>query len=103
MTACVDEIRFFPTFHTHSARNDDLILSGQVCWVGRSSMDVLCTVENDKGEPLVQSHFIMVARCPKTSKAAPVVQLQPESKEEIANYKHSEELSQVSKGIQNWG
>ena len=41
VTACVDEIRFFPEFHDHSARDEDLIVSGQVCWVGRSSMDVL--------------------------------------------------------------
>ena len=71
-------------------------MTGQVCWVGRSSMDVLCSVENENGEPLVQSHFIMVARCPKTGRAAPVVQLKPETETEIANYKHSEELNAVS-------
>ena len=80
----------------HDARKDDLIMTGQVSWVGRSSMDVLCSVEDENGEPLVQSHFIMVARCPKTGRAAPVVQLKPETETEIANYKHSEELNAVS-------
>lgn len=59
-------------------------------------MDVLCTVENDHGDQLVQSHFIMVARCPKTNRAAPVIKLNPTSESEIKNYKHSEALNQVN-------
>jgi len=97
VTACVDEISFFPEYFEHSARNDDLILNGEVVWVGRSSMDVLCSLENDKGQPLVQSHFIMVARCPQTGKAAPVVPLKPETEAEIRNYELAEKLNKVSK------
>ena len=68
-------------------------------WVGRSSMDVLCSLENDRGQPLVQSHFIMVARCPQTGRAAPVVPLKPESELEIRNYKLAEKLNKVSQKI----
>ena len=61
----------------------------------RSSMDVLCTVKNGAGDPLVESHFIMVARCPQSGKAAPVVQLEPKTDLEIKNYDRSADLSQV--------
>ena len=58
-------------------------------------MDVLCTVKNSVGDPLVESHFIMVARCPQTGKAAPVVQLEPKTEVEMQNYERSANLSQV--------
>ena len=58
-------------------------------------MDVLCTVKNGAGDPLVESHFIMVARCPQSGKAAPVVQLEPKTDLEIKNYDRSADLSQV--------
>ena len=48
-----------------------------------------------KGQPLVQSHFIMVARCPQTGRAAPVVPLKPETEAEIRNYKLAEKLNKV--------
>ncbi|CBY21648.1 unnamed protein product [Oikopleura dioica] len=101
VTACVDEISFFPEYFEHSARNDDLILNGEVVWVGRSSMDVLCSLENDKGQPLVQSHFIMVARCPQTGRAAPVVPLKPETEAEIKNYELAEKLNKYRKKADN--
>jgi len=96
VTAMVDEIRFYPKFHSHSSR-EDLIITGQVCWVGRSSMDVLCTVENEQGDTLSQTHFIMVARCPTTNRAAPVIQVNPATEEEMKNYEHSEYLSKERK------
>ena len=65
MTACVDDIRFHESFHNHSA-SDDLFVKGQVAWVGRSSMDCFCSIENRNGDVLVESRFIMVARCPAT-------------------------------------
>ena len=58
-------------------------------------MDVLCTVKNSVGDPLVESHFIMVARCPQSGKAAPVVQLAPKTEVEMQNYERSANLSQV--------
>ena len=65
VTACVDDIRFHESFHNHSA-SDDLFVKGQVAWVGRSSMDCFCSIENRNGDVLVESRFIMVARCPAT-------------------------------------
>ena len=65
VTACVDDIRVNENFRHHSAK-DDLFVTGQVAWVGRSSMDCLCAIENEQGEQLIESRFIMVARCPAT-------------------------------------
>ena len=65
VTACVDDIRVSEQFRHHSAK-DDLYVTGQVAWVGRSSMDCLCAIENEHGEQLIESRFIMVARCPAT-------------------------------------
>ena len=39
----------------------------------------------------------MVARCPQTGKAAPVVPLKPETEAEIRNYELAEKLNKVSK------
>jgi len=38
----------------------------------------------------------MVARCPQTGRAAPVVPLKPETEAEIKNYELAEKLNKVS-------
>jgi acyl-CoA hydrolase len=65
-------------------------------------MDVLCKVEDKYGEPMVESHFIMVARCPETKKAAPVIQLNPTSQQEIKNFEKSKALAEVSERLLNF-
>jgi len=96
VTACVDDIRFNESFHKHSA-SDDLFVKGQVAWVGRSSMDCFCSIENRDGDVLVESRFIMVARCPATDRAAPVIQLKPQSENEKKRFEQGDKLNKQRK------
>lgn len=60
-------------------------------------MDCLCAVENERGEQLIESRFIMVARCPATDKAAQVVPLAPETPDERLHFEEGEQLNRQRK------
>lgn len=95
VSAYVHDIGCFPLLHTKSTGKEDLIVTAQLCAVGRSSMDVLCTLATEKGDLVSQAHYVLAARCPLTYAAAPVIKLNPTSKEEHFNFDRSQQLLQV--------
>ena len=80
VTASVDSIRV----KRRLSLNDDIVLSGEVTHVGRSSLEISMRIEESdkKKPPAVQARFTFVARDRETGKAAPVPGLLPETEEE---------------------
>ena len=106
--------------------SDDLILTGQVVWVGNSSLDVLMEIhrqkdikeiknhvnsienenENESGAVLIQENipsrllsslFTYVARDKQTGKACPINHFIPQGKDEENLFKKRETLAQSRK------
>jgi len=72
---------------------NDLKLSGQVSWVGSSSMEIKMSVlsaDNPK-ENYIDAVFVMVARCPETGKAAFVNSLERVTADDRRNYAKGEQ------------
>lgn len=79
VTASVDRIKYIerPTL------DDDLVLSGRVTWVGRSSMEILMRAQASKSSShFLESIFTFVARDPATGKAARINPLDAKGEEE---------------------
>ena len=85
--------------------NRDIRLSGHVCWVGRSSMEVVVWIEqmDDNGvyQKITRSLFLMAARNATNTKAAPVNPLVPVTDEEKVIYNSGEERRNRRIRVQN--
>jgi acyl-coenzyme A thioesterase 9 len=82
VTILVDKVDFTDLVPIH---DDDIRLSGHVSWVGKSSVEVVVWLEQKKhGEwqKLTRALFLMAARDPTNTKAAPVNPLVPATDEE---------------------
>lgn len=72
VTASVDRIKYM----TRPKLTDDIVLSGKVTWVGRSSMEIQMRAEvAASGQPILKSLFTFVARDLKSGRAAQIPQL----------------------------
>ncbi|KAL8588437.1 hypothetical protein ACOMHN_024539 [Nucella lapillus] len=90
VTALVDRI----DLHDQSISPfKDVKMCGHVSWVGKSSMEVTMTVEQEvEGvmQRMLTAHFVMVSRNPENKKAAVVNPLQPEGEQEQAMFQLGE-------------
>ena len=91
VTASVDSIRC----KRRLPLDQDIVLSGQVTHVGRSSLEIsMRATEADAdatGRPAaVSARFTFVARHPETGKAAPVPGLLPQTPDEKARFAEGE-------------
>lgn len=96
VTASVDRIKYL---HRPSVK-DDIHMSGQVTFVGRSSMEIsmrACSAWSDV--PFMESYFTFVARDPKTNKAAQINALQVTNDEERQRFElgHQRDKSRKAK------
>mmetsp|Transcript_5026 Transcript_5026/g.16177 ORF Transcript_5026/g.16177 Transcript_5026/m.16177 type:complete len:448 (-) Transcript_5026:160-1503(-) len=83
VTASVDRIKYM---HRPNVK-DDIQLSGQVTFVGRSSMEISMQARSSWSDsPFMESNFTFVARDPKTNKAAQINALQVTTPEEVARF-----------------
>lgn len=79
VTASVDSIRMKHRLDV----NHDLVLTGSVAWVGRSSMLINMMMEDvTTGKTLMEAGFTFVARCRETHKSVAINRLAPETPEE---------------------
>lgn len=116
VTASVDKITLAKLRSFISIRNDDLVLAGQVCWVGKSSMDIIMELHskrevlryNNEGVPillensgnssrLLSSYFTFVARDKATGKAVHVNQFRAVSEAEIQLFQERQGLASARK------
>lgn len=82
VTILVDKIDFTDLIPKHDA---DIRLSGHVSWVGKSSVEVVIWLEQKQHgcwRKLTRALFLMAARNPTNTQAAPVNPLVPQSDEE---------------------
>ncbi|XP_022340976.1 acyl-coenzyme A thioesterase 9, mitochondrial-like isoform X2 [Crassostrea virginica] len=90
VTALVDRIEK----QDEIAIDVDIIMSGNVTWAGRSSMEVTTKLQQklDSGtKTILVARFLMVARNPQTKKAAVVCALKPQNPEEEQIFQMGEE------------
>lgn len=122
VTASVDRITLSSSEKILSITRDNLLLCGQVAWVGNSSLDVVMEIHdknavlkyNPEGIPLlidskgsssrlISSFFTFVARSRKTGQAVKINKLKPSSEAEGNLTKIREKLAQSrrSKSVEN--
>jgi acyl-coenzyme A thioesterase 9 len=79
VTASVDEIRLLRPFPL-----DDVSITGQVTWVGSSSMEIRVEIHpcDNPTEPILVAFFTFVARDKTTGRAAKINTLSPENAKE---------------------
>lgn len=79
VTASVDRIKYLQ----RPSLDDDMVLSGRVTWVGRSSMEIQMRAQSKHGKsPFLESIFTFVARDPATGRAAMINPLKPIGEEQ---------------------
>lgn len=87
-TACVDHLQFLAPAHV----NDTVLITGQVTWTGRTSMEIRVDTYTEKlsGEriPVNRAYFVMVA-IDENEKPAPVPELLIENEEEEKEWKEA--------------
>ncbi|XBW38752.1 hypothetical protein QEN19_004339 [Hanseniaspora menglaensis] len=108
VTACVD--RVFMMSHLDNIQNRNVILSGSVCWTGKSSMEIEVTATSfDKSiqlpkeitqefikncklphEQVLTSTFTFVARNPETHKSLAINKILPTTEQDWIDYKRAE-------------
>lgn len=94
VTAAVDRIR---CVHRPNLK-DDILLTGQVIWVGRTSMVIQMLARASWArEPFVDARFTFVARDPQTGKASQINPLEVRSPEEQALFDSGEALNEERK------
>jgi len=94
VTASVDSIRMLQRVRLHH----DITLSGEVEWVGRSSMLIRMKVtDNTTDSQVISAGFSFVARDPTTKKAFEIIPLQPQTDEETHAFKEAEEANAIRK------
>mmetsp|Transcript_98527 Transcript_98527/g.205477 ORF Transcript_98527/g.205477 Transcript_98527/m.205477 type:complete len:452 (-) Transcript_98527:61-1416(-) len=87
VTASVDRIKY----RKRPNLEDDLVMSGRVTWVGRSSMEIQMRAQSSKAEePFMESIFTFVARDPETGKAARINPLKVDGAEAEALFQMGE-------------
>lgn len=94
VTACVDQISIRrPLRMTH-----DIELSGQVSWVGRSSMEIRMEVSSKTDQNTVlEAFFTFVARDRNTGKGARINALIPQTEQERAWFHAAEQRAAAKK------
>ncbi|XP_059170721.1 acyl-coenzyme A thioesterase 9, mitochondrial-like isoform X2 [Physella acuta] len=97
VTALVDRIEKSPSKPSLSPYKD-IILYGQVTWVGRSSME--CTMHceqefNGEWQKVLTARYLFVARNPIQNTAGVVNPLDPQTEEEIELFKLGEENKKI--------
>lgn len=94
VTASVDRI-----VYSHRPNlKDDILLSGSVSWVGRSSMEInmkACSTWTD--QPFLDANFSFVARDPDTGRSAPINPLRVSGEVEEAKFALAKERDAVRK------
>ncbi|BFZ00620.1 hypothetical protein BsWGS_03658 [Bradybaena similaris] len=93
VTALVDRIEYAPSSPQLSPLKD-IWMSGQVTWVGKSSMECTMRMEQEVDgvmRQVITAKFLFVARNPQTNKAALVNPLDPVTPEEIEAFRIGEE------------
>lgn len=94
VTASVDRVRYL---HRPNLK-DDLMLSGQVTWVGRSSMEIgMRATAGWSDQPFMEALFTFVAREKKTGRAVQINPLVTSSPEHIALFKLGEQRDKERK------
>ncbi|KAL8588439.1 hypothetical protein ACOMHN_024541 [Nucella lapillus] len=89
-TAAVDRIDLHDF---HISPFEDVKMRGHMTWVGKSAMEITMVLEQEeKGavQKKLTARYVMVARNPRTAKAAVVNPLQPEGEEEQAMFQLGE-------------
>uniref|UniRef100_A0A7E4VB63 HotDog ACOT-type domain-containing protein n=1 Tax=Panagrellus redivivus TaxID=6233 RepID=A0A7E4VB63_PANRE len=91
VTACVDRIEM----QNKTVRSDlDILMSGHVSWVGRSSLEATMTLTQRYGDDdvrdLLTARFVMVSQDPNTGKSTQNTPLKLESSEDIATFERGE-------------
>ncbi|XP_012943834.1 acyl-coenzyme A thioesterase 9, mitochondrial, partial [Aplysia californica] len=92
VTALVDRIELSPTAPVPSPFKD-IFMSGNVTWVGRSSMECTMHMEQEHNgslQHMITAKYLFVARNPMTKKAAVVNPLLPQTPQEIELFKLGE-------------
>ncbi|XP_005110850.1 acyl-coenzyme A thioesterase 9, mitochondrial [Aplysia californica] len=92
VTAMVDRIVLSPAGPAPSPYKD-ILMSGQVTWVGRSSMECTMHMDQEHGgelQRLITATYLFVARTPKTDEAAVVNPLDPQTPEERQMFEKGE-------------
>lgn len=95
VTASVDEISV-----RHPLRLErDVVVRGQVVWTGRSALDIRMQLfqEQHDPEPSLEALFSFVHLDPRTRRAAPVVQLQPSSPQDVAVFGERQRVADARK------
>ncbi|KKA01493.1 hypothetical protein D499_0AB00390 [Hanseniaspora uvarum DSM 2768] len=108
VTACVD--RVYMLSNLDNIQNRNVVLSGSVCWTGKSSMEIEVTATSfDKSvelpqeitqdfikkcpfehEKVLSSTFTFVARNPETHRALAINKILPTSESDWVDYKRAE-------------
>ncbi|OBA26184.1 hypothetical protein HANVADRAFT_53348 [Hanseniaspora valbyensis NRRL Y-1626] len=115
VTACVD--RVYMMSHLDNIQNRNVVLSGSVCWTGKSSMEIEVTATSfDKSielpkeitqsfikdcklphEKVLSSTFTFVARNPETHKSLAINKILPASEQDWIDYKRAESYNIAKK------
>eukprot|EP00443_Scrippsiella_acuminata_P016013 CAMPEP_0115224526 /NCGR_PEP_ID=MMETSP0270-20121206/29618_1 /TAXON_ID=71861 /ORGANISM="Scrippsiella trochoidea, Strain CCMP3099" /LENGTH=447 /DNA_ID=CAMNT_0002638835 /DNA_START=37 /DNA_END=1380 /DNA_ORIENTATION=- len=94
VTASVDRIKY----NHRPNLKDDLVLSGKVTWVGRSSMEIQMRAQASwTHEPFMESLFTFVARDPDTGRAAQINPLVVSGDEQTALFNLGRQRDAVRK------
>jgi acyl-coenzyme A thioesterase 9 len=94
VTACVDQISILRPLRM----NHDIELSGQVSWVGRSSMEIRMEVASLTDQNTVlEAFFTFVARDKNTGKGAKINTLLPQTEQEHAWFSAAEKRAATKK------
>ena len=89
VTAGIDSIQLNPTLRP--SIKTDHILTGQISWVGSSSMEISMSVwGEEEGEPWLLAKFTFVAREGESGGATKIVELMPETDEERVAFRIGE-------------
>lgn len=108
VTACVD--RVYMMSHLDNISNRNVVISGSVCWTGKSSMEIEVTATSfDKSielpteitqdfirncklphEKVLSSTFTFVARNPETHKSLAINKILPTSEQDWIDFKRAE-------------
>ncbi|GMH95572.1 hypothetical protein TrVE_jg3665 [Triparma verrucosa] len=88
VTAGVDSIQLSPTLRPPVT--SDHVLTGQISWVGSSSMEITMTVkeEGKNDGPWLTAKFTFVARSPSSGSATKIVPLSPSTSSEKILFKN---------------
>jgi len=95
VTASVDRLKYM---HRPDLENN-LVLTGAVTWVGRSSMEISMRAQDTSwgGEPFMESLFTFVARDPETGRAAQINPLEVSGEEQTSLFELGRKRAEARK------